>query len=225
MAFLDTVQLVRTAVGNIEKLISSVAVPTRIAVYPIYDNTGAIDDQEDVYADTIFSYDYDERVRITENPVEQGIKTNDHRIIEAKRLSIECGVSNIVGIKDALLNIGRSSTETLLQTAKLMVFGNRYDSRSRVAATYSRLQIAMYNGEPFDVETPLGLYKNMLITGIKSMQDSDTISMFRGVVSFQELITFTNASSISGKITAKEVLSGGLKNPIVQSIVPTGLSF
>lgn len=179
--------------------------------------------------DVIHSYDYDTSVRITENPVEQGIKVNDHRIIEPKILVMEVGVSNIVGLKDVVTNLTKgisALSTTALQAGKLLLFGNRFDSNSRVAATYSDLQKLLYEGSTFDVETPLGTFKNMMLINIKKAQDAETISVFKGTITMQELITYTTTSeTLTNKAGVNSAINAGLINTVKQSIIPSGLSW
>ena len=175
--------------------------------------------------DTIHSYDYEASVRITENPVEQGIKVSDHRIIEPKVLIMEVGVSNIVGLKDVLTSPSFSAlSTTALQAGKLLIFGNRFDSNSRVSATYESLLKLLYEGSVFDVETPLGTFKNMLLINIKKSQDAETISVFKGTITMQELITYqTTSTNLTNKAGVNTAINAGLINPVKQSIIPSGL--
>ena len=209
MSFIDSLTTFRTAEGQLERLISG------------FTSNTLIGGENGAKVDTIFEYDYDTRVRLTENPVENGMKLTDHRIIEPKKLVLNVGVSNIVGYKDLFFNL---DSATLVQFGKLVIFGNRFDSNSRVAATYTKLLQMQYTGNPFDVSTPLGTFKNMLIVGINKSQDKDSISIFKGSIEMQELIVFETKTSFTStkKSGVGAYVDKGFTIP-AQSFLPTGL--
>ena len=136
---------------------------------------------KDIMADVIFSYNHRASVKLTENPVESGVIVNDHRIIEARSLVIEIGVNSG--------NITERNTP-ILRGAGLMLFGDSPNSQNAVINTYADLLMCQRNGEPFDIETPVGTYKNMLITNIEALQDAETINVFKGHITFRELLTY-----------------------------------
>lgn len=172
-----------------------------------------------VFIDTFIDYSHTSSVRITENPTETGVNINDHRIINPRRIVMNVGVSNVV-TPQALLN--SRSADALIQVGKAFIFGNSFDSKSRIAVTYSALEEAMYDGEPFDIETPMGLFKNMLITQIEETNDADTYTLFNGTITLQELLSieseaFQKTTQKAGTL-AKE--KGGRK---FLDAVPTGV--
>jgi hypothetical protein len=150
----------------------------------------------DIEADVIFSYNHKSSVRLTDNPVESGISINDHRIIEPRILTIEIGINNTD-------NTTPKQNNAILRGTGLLLFGDSPNSQNKVINTYTDLLACQRNGEPFDIETPIGTYKNMLITGIECRQDADTINVFKGSINFRELMYFElkksfDLSSVSG---------------------------
>lgn len=218
MGVFSNIMLARTAVGYLEGLVfrnNKV-----IAVMTNQDGS-----KEDVEGDVMFSWDYSIPVKITENPVENGVIVNDHRIILPQVITIDVGISNIVGIEDIAFN---RDVGTVIQASKLFIFGDRADSNSRVAAKFRDLMIAEYNGEPFDLTTPNGLFTDMIIRNIESNQDGNSISTFRGRVTYQKMITY---DVLTTAITDVSGLNPLVKNgPAVTtrlstSLVPSGVKF
>jgi len=139
--------------------------------------------------DIVPSWDFESSVKITENPVEQGVNINDHRIIQPSKLVIEVGVSNVVNPLNTL-----TSTENVLQASKILFSaGGASAANSPMEATYSMLQAGIYNSMPFDIETPVGKLKNYLITNIKHKNTSSNYGAFEGTIELQEILTFENS--------------------------------
>jgi len=169
-----------------------------------------------VTADVVFDYSHNSNVRITENPTESGVMINDHRIIQPRKISMSIGVSNTVTPQTLIDNY---SKDALIQLGKAFIFGNSFDSKSRISITYGILENSMYNGELFELETPMGLFKNMLIIGIEETNDSDTIGIFNGVVTMQEFLTIDSEAYL--QTTEK----GGVIPPVeIGSLIPTSIS-
>lgn len=139
--------------------------------------------------DIIKSWKYKNSIKITENPVEQGVNINDHRIIEPMKLTLEVGVSNIVNPINIL-----TSTKNVLQASKLLfTAGGSSVSNSPMIATYLTLKAGIDNSDVFQIDTPLGLLKNFLITSIESTNDSSNYGAFEGTIELQEILTFENS--------------------------------
>jgi hypothetical protein len=219
MGVFDNIMLARTAIGYIEGLVFQNN--KVIAVLP----ASIAGREEEVKADVMFGWDYNIPVKITENPVENGVLVNDHRIILPQVITIDVGVSNIMGIEDIVFN---RDVGTLIQASKLFIFGNRADSNSRVAAKFRDLLIAEYNGDPFKLITPYGIFEDMVISNIESTQDSESISVFRGRITYRKLIKYevlrtavTDVSGLNPLVKNGPVVTTRLK----PSLVPDGVNF
>lgn len=232
MGVFDKIMLARTGAGYLESLIFNnkqviAVMPAKKSNKTVTSVTDKITGTkaENVTADVTFSYNYKTSVKLTENPVDNGVIINDHRIIMPEVITIDVGINNIVGISDILKN---RDVGTLIQAGKLFLFGNRADAKSRVAATFNKLKIAQYNGDVFELWTPLGKFKDMLITDIESLQDENSISVFRGRITYKTVIKFDVAQ---GKITnmsgINALAQNGIKAPetIQPSLVPSGVKF
>jgi len=235
MGVFDGVLIAKTGAGYLESLIfrpnktiavitESAAIPPKMSGYFLI-SPGKEAVKREINADVIFSYNYKTPVKITENPCENGILINDHRIIQPRVVTIDVGFNNIVGIEDVLTNL---DVGTAIQAAKLYIFGNRFDAKSRVAAKYADLLIAMYSGDMFDLVTPLGTFNDMVIIDIDSTQDSDSISVFRGTITYQQIIKYKvliNASTDASMVNPPENIGLQIPSPISSSLLPAGVSF
>lgn len=218
--YLDKLTLFRTAQGNLERLISGITdnktVATKISQAGVTLKT--------VDVDTVHSYHYSDTVDITENPVESGVKVNDHRIIQPRRLTLAIGVSNIVGVNDVLTSFNKS---TLIAAGKLLLFNAKTNATSRAALTYKDLRDIMLTGYPFNVDTPMGKFTNMLIESIDKEQNAESISLFQGTIQLRELITYgtQTVSRISVKSGLSAINNLGQITPVNQTPAIGGSSY
>jgi len=222
MGVFDGILLAKTGAGYLESLVFR---PNKTIAVQAGSVSTLNPSGTPINADVIFSYNYKTPVKVTENPVENGAIVNDHRIILPRIITIDVGFNNIVGIQDVLSNL---DVGTALQAAKLFIFGNRFDAKSRVAATYGLLLIAMYSGDLFDLITPLGTFRDMIITHIESTQDSDSISVFRGTITYQQIIKYKvllNAQTSASMVNPPENIGLQIPTPISSSLLPSGVLF
>jgi hypothetical protein len=171
-------------------------------------------EQRTTLFDIIESFSYKQSIKITENPVEQGVSINDHRIQQPMRFQMKVGVSNIIDPVRALTTL---DTNNIIQAASLQIFGSRL-ANSRIQATFNDLQLIMTNGEPFDIDTPMGILKNFLIEDIENENNAESISTFEGTISFREILFFDNL------LDPETQISGVKKLSIVPSPVMSAIS-
>lgn len=118
--------------------------------------------------DATFKESHESPMEVTENPVESGVKISDHAYLGPKRLTIEAGVSDV-----------------LLRERDNDPFASEV-SRSRRA--FELLQQLQAKREPFDVQTGLKLYSNMVCTNVRADQDKDTSGAFFFTADLREVI-------------------------------------
>lgn len=123
--------------------------------------------------DAVFEEVHDHELEVTENPVETGVLVADHAYKKPIRLTITAGVSNA--------GAGRVGDQ----------FGN---SASRATAAFEALLDLQKSREPFDVQTGLGLYGNMICTGIRTAQDKDTSGALIFTAELREVIIVKTAT-------------------------------
>jgi hypothetical protein len=130
--------------------------------------------------DATFSENHRSSIEVTENPVDIGIMISDHAFAKPKSLSLVAGVSD---------------TPLKQQTNDQFSSG---DGRSKKA--FELLKTLQKSFEPFNIQTGLELYKNMMCIEVQCVQDADTSRAFVFNAEFREVI-----------ITSTQVISLPLK--------------
>jgi hypothetical protein len=208
MTFFNQLLLARNAQGQVESVLAR---QNKRLVVSFGNNP--LNTQSTIF-DIISSWQYRQSVRITKNPVEQGVNINDHRIQEPIELTIEVGTSNII---DPLRAVTTLDAGAIIQSVALQIVGNRI-ANGRIQATYSQLRNAMQNSDTFDIDTPMGLMKNFVITEIENENNADSISTFEGTIRMQEILYFDNlvenTSLVSG-VGSVEIIRNALTKPLL----------
>lgn len=104
--------------------------------------------------DATFKEVHEDTSTVTDNPVETGVSISDHMYRNPRKLTISAGVSNAV-----------------LHKGEVQLFASNI---SRVAEAWKQLRDLKNAAEPFDVQTGLDLYSNMVCTSLKTEQDKET---------------------------------------------------
>lgn len=147
--------------------------------------------------DIVKSWNYKNSIKLTQNPVEQGVNITDHSIYEPMKITMEVGVSNLPNLLNSF-----TSTQNVLQSSKLLFTAGIGIANSPIEATYKMLKIAMVNSEPFDIETPLGRMKNFKITSFESTNDNTNYGAFEGTIELQEIIQYSSENTDTPKVKA-----------------------
>jgi hypothetical protein len=125
--------------------------------------------------DAVFEETHQADLEVTDNPVETGVVVSDHAYMKPLSVTLCCGVSDIV-----LNQI--NTTDAFASDA----------SRSKKA--FELLTELQKKAEPFDLQTGLKLYKNMICTSIRTSQDKDTSNALVFEATLREvLIVYTQA--------------------------------
>lgn len=126
--------------------------------------------------DAVFEEQHESGLDVTDNPVETGVVVSDHAVKRPERVTIKAGVSDT----------------PLRQLASDPYMSG--SSRSREA--YRLLQELQSRREPFDVQTNLKLYQNMLCTNIRTVQEKGSSSALVFEAELRELRIVTTQSVI-----------------------------
>lgn len=118
--------------------------------------------------DAVFEETHESDLEVTDNPVETGVVVSDHAYMKPLRVKISAGVS------DSRLNI--FSSDPFSSAA----------GRSRRA--FELLTELQKKAEPFDLQTGLKLYKNMICTSVRSSQDKDSSAALLFTAELREVI-------------------------------------
>lgn len=119
--------------------------------------------------DATFQETHESVLQVTDNPVETGVVVSDHAFMDPLKVTISAGVS------DVMLTDNPSDQ-----------FASDGSRSKKAYELLTQLQAA---AEPFDVQTGLKLYKNMLCTSIRTSQDKDTANVLVFEACLREVIT------------------------------------
>jgi hypothetical protein len=118
--------------------------------------------------DATFEESHQSDLEVTDNPVESGVTISDHAYMKPQRLTISAGVSN-----------------SPIKVSANDPFAADY---GRHVKAYELLQELQRNAEPFDVQTGLKLYSNMICSSLTPAQDKDTPSVLVFTAALREVL-------------------------------------
>lgn len=118
--------------------------------------------------DAVFEERHESELEVTDNPVETGVIVSDHAFMKPERLTIRAGVSD---------------TPLRVQANDPYSAGV---ARSREA--FRLLQELQAKAEPFDVQTGLKLYRNMLVIALRTGQDVTTANALLFEAELREIL-------------------------------------
>jgi len=117
--------------------------------------------------DAVVSENHTATLEITDSPVELGVSITDHAWVKPYKLVIEAGVS----------------------AAQLRPIDDGYGAGlARVGNAYQQLLDLQATREPFDVQTGLKLYSNMLLQELTTTQDKDTSAVLAFRATLREIV-------------------------------------
>jgi hypothetical protein len=137
--------------------------------------------------DAVFEENHDYELQVTDNPVESGVVVSDHAFMLPVHLSISAGVSDSP-LADSGLGL--------------------YGSNSRSIKAFDLLTTLQRSAEPFDVQTGLRLYKNMVCTNLKTSQDKDTAGVLVFTADLREVI-IVNTQTVKYKSKKVQTTANG----------------
>ena len=137
-----------------------------------------------LYFDAVFTEAHEAVLNVTDNPVETGVVVSDHAYMSPLKVTITAGVSD-TPLGPGWIATGDSGENYFEWEGS----GDQFESDSgrarRAFELLTELQIA---AEPFDVQTGLKLYTNMLCLSIRTAQDKDTAGVFIFTAELREII-------------------------------------
>ena len=119
-------------------------------------------------ADSTLSEDHDSTIEITSNPVELGADISDHAIILPK-----------------IININGIITDNPMTLEGAIDFFSGSTSRSK--GGWNDLLKLQEKREPLEVQTGLKLYKDMILTNLKTKQDVKTSAVLNFTAQLKEI--------------------------------------
>lgn len=190
MASLQAVSIIRAAAESL--LVESLrnrkmqAMQTPISHAPIPRRIGALT------FDAVLEEQHEITMEVTDNPVETGVVVSDHAYMNPKRVTITAGVSDVQLVAKA--------DDPYLSGA------SRHREAFRLLKELQELR------EPFDVQTGLALYSNMVCTSIKTVQDKDTANILLFTAELREvIITSTQTVTYPPRVKGSTAQQAGKK--------------
>ena len=132
----------------------------------------------DLVFDATFVEDHNSDLEVTDNPIETGSLVSDHAFMKPLRLSITAGVSSV------LLPSGNPD------------FGT---GDERPTTAYEMLSFLQREREPFDVQTGLRIYENMVCTNFSASQNKDSSGIFYFTAQLREVL-IVNTETVTYKV-------------------------
>ena len=127
--------------------------------------------------DAVFEETHEADLEVTDNPVETGVVVSDHAFMKPLRVKISAGVS-----------------DTPLAAVTDDPFASDAGRSRRAFELLTELQ---KRAEPFDLQTGLKLYENMVCTSIRTSQDKDssgallfTAEMREVIIVYTQVVTY-----------------------------------
>ena len=118
--------------------------------------------------DAVFEETHEADLEVTDNPVETGVVVSDHAFMKPLRVKISAGVS-----------------DTPLAVVTDDPFASDAGRSRRAFELLTELQ---KRAEPFDLQTGLKLYENMVCTSIRTSQDKDSSGALLFTAELREVI-------------------------------------
>lgn len=118
--------------------------------------------------DAVFEETHEAELEVTDNPVETGVVVSDHAFMKPLKVTLSAGVT------DTPLMVG--TDDPFASDA----------GRSRRA--YELLTELQKKAEPFDLQTGLKLYENMVCTSVRTSQDKDSSGALLFTAELREVI-------------------------------------
>ncbi|MGE4448566.1 MAG: phage baseplate protein [Azospira sp.] len=118
--------------------------------------------------DAVFEETHEADLEVTDNPVETGVVVSDHAFMKPLRVKISAGVS-----------------DTPLAAVTDDPFASDAGRSRRAFELLTELQ---RRAEPFDLQTGLKLYENMVCTSIRTSQDKDSSGALLFTAELREVI-------------------------------------
>ena len=118
--------------------------------------------------DAVFEETHEAELEVTDNPVETGVVVSDHAFMKPLKVTLSAGV-----------------TDTPLVVATNDPFASDAGRSRRAFELLTELQ---KRAEPFDLQTGLKLYENMVCTSIRTSQDKDSSGALLFTAELREVI-------------------------------------
>lgn len=162
--------------ANIEEVIVSARTFSNVLALPVSGKIGDID------VETTIEEIHEDRLQVTEHPVESGASIADHSFKKPSEVVLRCGWSN-------------ASLKALFGIISGFFAGGTMTKADYVSGIYSQLLNLQEAREPISITTSLRQYDNMLITGLQVQRDQKTAQVLMVTATCREVIIVSTAAA------------------------------
>jgi len=148
------------------------------------------------FFDAFLKIDHSSRLTITEHPIQTGASIADYAYLNPQQLTFDIGMSDV---------------------AQSLVPDQFTQGWSRSVTAYQVLKELQKNRVPLQVNTRLGVYKNMLIESIDTSDNYQTQYGLKATVVLRELFI---AQVTTVKISARPQVTGSTNKGKVEPVAP-----
>ena len=148
------------------------------------------------FFDAFLRVEHTSKLKITEHPVQTGANVADHAYLESQQLAIEVGMTDVV---------------------QSIVNGQFSQGWSRSVTAYKVLRQLQASRIPVQVNTRLGIYKNMLVETITTPDTYETQYGLRATVTLKELIV---AQVTTVKVSKRPQVTGSTQRGNPEPVKP-----
>lgn len=143
---------------------------------------------------------HQDRLEITEHPIEQGAAIADHAYKRPAELTLRCGWSNSPAVSGLLSGLAAAPGATVAGVQSILS-GN---ATSQVREVYDKLLQLQASREPFTVYTGKRVYQNMLLQALSVTTDAKSENSLIVVASLRQIIIVqTQLVTISAPASAQ----------------------
>lgn len=158
-----------------------------------------------INVDATVTENHEASARVTSNPIESGSNVADHVILEPRKLSLDCVVSespirieqSLIGAAAGAIGGALGGLAGSLATTGIAVLGSALlgQETNRSRTTYQKLLELRNRRQPIQVVTGLETYGSMIITSVGIPRDNKTGRSLRFSLSFEE-VTMVDSETI-----------------------------
>lgn len=132
-----------------------------------------------IQLDGVLSESHNSEIRLTSNPVELGADVTDNAIIEPRKLRLAAVVTDTP--------LGTAALGEIVNRANNLFGTSTTPNLTRSAVAYNSIIELQQMREPFDVQTKLLLYENMMIASVDVLQDKNSSRIVNLIINLQEI--------------------------------------
>lgn len=151
-----------------------------------------------IQLDAVISETHNNKIRLTENPIELGVDITDHAVIEPKTLNIIAEVSDTP--------LGEAALGQIVDLITGLFGTSTSKNITRSNAAYNAMVQLQEAREPLEIQTKLVLYNNMIITDINVTQDKNSSKIVNMSINLKEIfLTETEVIQLPSNILEEGV--------------------